>query len=234
MLQDLSDASLEVGLKMNMSKTKVMTNSSKRSIHVGGENIQYVQEYIYLGQVVSFQARQEKEITRRIENAWKSFWSMKELLKGTLPMSLKRKLMDMCILPILTYGAQTWSLTNIQKSKLKVCQRAMERSILSVKLTDHVRNTTLRSKTQIVDVAQKAAQLKWDWAGHVCRMSSELWARKTQDWCPDTATRGRGRPRRRWRDDLDVFLGNWNDMASDRDKWKEWREAFAQQWDSTG
>ena len=95
---------------------------------------------------------------------------MKELMKGNLPMLLKRKLMDMCILPILTYGSQTWSLTNIQKSKLKVCQRAMERSILGVKLTDRVRNTTLRSKTQIVDVAIKAAKLKWDWAGHVCRM----------------------------------------------------------------
>ncbi|KAJ8715750.1 hypothetical protein PYW07_010232 [Mythimna separata] len=234
MLQDLSDASLEVGLKMNMSKTKIMTNSSKRTISVDGENVQYVQEYIYLGQVVSFQARQDKEIARRTENAWKSYWSMKELFKGNLPLSLKRKLMDMCILPILTYGAQTWSLTNIQKSKLKVCQRAMECSILGVKLTDRIRNTILRSKTQIIDVAQKAAQLKWDWAGHVCRMPIERWASKTQGWCPETARRGRGRPRRRWRDDLDVFLENWQEVAQSRERWKEWREAFAQQWDSTG
>ena len=61
---------------------------------------------------------------------------MRELFKSELRMTLKRKLMDMCILPILTYGAQTWSLPNIQKSKLEDCQRAMEYSVLGVKLTD--------------------------------------------------------------------------------------------------
>lgn len=221
-------------MTMNMLMTKILTNSSSVNIRVDGETIQHVQEYIYLGQVVSFQARQEKEITRRTENAWKSYWSMKELFKGDLPMSLKRRLMDMCILPILTYGAQTWSLTNTQKSDLKVCQRAMERSMLGIKLTDRVRNTVLRSKTLIADVAQKAAQLKWDWAGHVCRMPSDLWAYKSQNWFPEMITRGRGRPRRRWRDELDGFTTNWPELAQDRDEWRKRREAFAQDWDSIG
>ncbi|XP_063619671.1 uncharacterized protein LOC134792332 [Cydia splendana] len=89
---------------------------------------------------------------------------MKTLMKGNLPLTLKRKLLDMCILPILTYGAQTWSQTEKEKSRLEVCQRAMERSILGVRRTDRIRNTELRSKTGIVDVGMKAAMLKWDWA----------------------------------------------------------------------
>lgn len=108
MLQDLSTASLEVGLKMNRTKTQLMTNGAKRRVKVHGEDIQYVDEYINLGQIASFDNRQSKEIDRRIENAWKSFWSMKTLMKGDLPLTPKRKLIDMCILPILTYGAQTW------------------------------------------------------------------------------------------------------------------------------
>jgi hypothetical protein len=99
---------------------------------------------------------------------------MKELMKGNLPLSLKRKLVDMCILPVLTYGAQTWSLTESQKSSLKVCQRAMERSILGVKRIPGT--TTLRSKTRIADVDAKTARLKWDWASHVCRMHPDRWA----------------------------------------------------------
>ena len=51
-----------------------------------------------------------------------------KLFEGDLPMALKHKLMVICSLPVLTYGAQTWSFTNTQKSKLKVYQRAMERS----------------------------------------------------------------------------------------------------------
>ncbi|XP_063361456.1 uncharacterized protein LOC134650431 [Cydia amplana] len=109
MLQDLSNASLQVGLQMNRTKTQVMTNSKNRTVMVAvdGQTKHYVDEYIYLGQLVSFSNRQDKEIERRVENAWKSYWSMKELMKGSLPLSLKRKLVDMCILPILTYGAQT-------------------------------------------------------------------------------------------------------------------------------
>ncbi|XP_047989820.1 uncharacterized protein LOC125229086 [Leguminivora glycinivorella] len=173
MLQDLSTASLEVGLTMNRAKTKLMTNGAKDGVTVDGQDIQYVDEYIYLGQIASFENRQTLEVNRRIENAWKSFWSMKALLKGDLPLCLKRKLIDMCILPILTYGAQTWSLTEALKSKLKVCQRAMERSILGVRRTDRIRNTELRSRTRVVDVGAKTAKLKWDWAGHVCRMHPE-------------------------------------------------------------
>ncbi|XP_047998342.1 uncharacterized protein LOC125235798 [Leguminivora glycinivorella] len=155
----------------------LMTNSKKRNpITVDGQPIHYVDEYIYLGQLVSFSNRQDKEIERRVGNAWKSYWSMKELMKGNLPLSLKRKLVDMCILPVLTYGAQTWSLTESQKSKLKVCQRDIERSILGVKRTDRIRNTTLRSKTRIADVGERTARLKWDWAGHVCRMHPDRWA----------------------------------------------------------
>ena len=64
---------------------------------------------------------------------------------------------------------------------------------------------TLRSKTQIVDVAQKAANLKWDWAGHVNRMPNELWTKIIT--LTDRTRRHRGRPRRRWRDKLDETNG---------------------------
>ena len=51
----------------------------------------------------------------------------------------------------LTYGAPTWSLTESQKFRLGVCQRAMERSILGIKRSDRIRNTTLRFKTGITE-----------------------------------------------------------------------------------
>ena len=234
MLQDLSTASLKVGLAMNRSKTKVMTNSTKRRVEVDGQEIHYVDEYIYLGQLVSFENRQEKEIDRRIDNAWKSYWSMKTLMKKDLPISLKQKLIDMCILPVLTYGAQTWSVTESQKFRLGVCQRAMERSILGVKRSDRIRNTTLRSNTGITDVGKKAARLKWDWAGHVSRMQNDRWAKVSTQWVPADGRRRRGRPKKRWRDDLDAHCNGWFEVALEKTTWKDVGEAFAQQWDTNG
>ncbi|KAI5652175.1 hypothetical protein NE865_00513 [Phthorimaea operculella] len=96
-----------------------------------------------------------------------------------------------------------------------------------------LKNTTLRSKTRITDVGKKAARLKWDWAGHVCRMHTERWAKIATDFIPEERRR-RGRPRKRWRDDLVDYDPNWSETAADRKAWKERGEAFAQQWDTVG
>ncbi|PZC84750.1 hypothetical protein B5X24_HaOG203740 [Helicoverpa armigera] len=110
----------------------------------------------------------------------------------------------------------------------------MERSLLNIRLSDRIRNTIIRSKTGILDVGNKSAKLKWDWAGHICRMHPDKWANITTKWIPEDGRRPRGRPRKRWREDLDSFLSDWPQAARDKEKWKALGEAFAQQWDSTG
>lgn len=90
---------------------------------------------------------------------------MKTLMKGNLPLCHKRKLINMCILRKLMYGAQTWPLTNQQRYTLEVCQRTMERSILGLRLADRFRNSSIRHGTGIKDIIKKAAKLKWDFLG---------------------------------------------------------------------
>lgn len=79
MLQQLSDESSKAGLSMNLNKTKIMTNSILTEIiKVNNEQIEYVHEYIYLGQLISTEDCMHTEIERRIANAWKRFWSLSE------------------------------------------------------------------------------------------------------------------------------------------------------------
>lgn len=44
-------------------------------------------------QIVSFENKQEK-VARRVDNPWKSFWFMKELMKGYLSLLLNSRLLD--------------------------------------------------------------------------------------------------------------------------------------------
>ena len=55
-----------------------------------------------------------------------------------LPISLKKQVMDQCILPTMTYGCQTWSLNKQMTNKLRTAQRAMERKMLDLKLKDKI------------------------------------------------------------------------------------------------
>ena len=119
MLEELDREGKNVGLRINTSKTKIMTTEPERDpLKINGEEIDYVEEFVYLGQIISFQDRQDKEISKRIANAWKGYWRLRQLLISKIPIKLKSKLLDMCILPILTYGAATWSLTNKNQARL--------------------------------------------------------------------------------------------------------------------
>ncbi|KAJ2948735.1 hypothetical protein O0L34_g7995 [Tuta absoluta] len=162
MLGDLDIASKSVGLEMNKEKTKAMTNGdSSIEIKVSNNSINYVTEYIYLGQLISPNESTTKEIDRRIANAWKRYWSMKEVMKNKqMSIAIKSKLFDNCILPILTYGCQTWALTKALTKKLEVGQRAMERSMINKRRIDRMRNSDLRRKTKVANVTYKVKKLK--------------------------------------------------------------------------
>ncbi|GBP54675.1 Retrovirus-related Pol polyprotein from type-2 retrotransposable element R2DM; Endonuclease [Eumeta japonica] len=81
MLNELASESRKIGLKLNPEKTKVMTNGNKSSIKVGDSEIDYVDEYIYLGQLISPQDNINKEIKRRVAKSWKRYWGLREVMK---------------------------------------------------------------------------------------------------------------------------------------------------------
>ncbi|KAJ4449869.1 hypothetical protein ANN_01275 [Periplaneta americana] len=129
MIQELSDCSAHAGLSMNMEKTQVMTNSQPQPIQVNATRLQYVEDYIYLGQLVGFKSCMTREIKRRIASAWRAFCHCNSYYKK-LNRKLKLEVLQSCILPTLLYGCQTWKLTVNQKTQIQVCQRKMERKIL--------------------------------------------------------------------------------------------------------
>jgi hypothetical protein len=61
---------------------------------------------------------------------------MRDIFKGSIPLSLKRKAFDQCILPVLSYGCETWSLTREMEQKLRAIQGRLERSVLGITLRD--------------------------------------------------------------------------------------------------
>lgn len=233
MLETLDEESQRCGLHMNANKTFVMTNGDKIPISIQSRTIEYVDEYLYLGQNISFEEQTSREVERRIKKAWNRYWSLKEIFKSNIPIKLKKKAMDTIILPTLLYGCQSWAMTKDVMHKIQVFQRAAERSMLGIKLSDRVRNTAIRAKTKVIDAAELACKLKWRWAGHVARAVDERWSEKILHWYPRNVTRPRGRPRRRWRDDIMGIAGaTWTRLAQNRQNWKGLEEAFAHKWAS--
>src|ERR1700744_4182091 len=120
--------------------------------------------------------------------------------------SLKRKVFDSCVLLVLTYGAETLTLTKASSNKLRVAQRAMERSVLGITLRDKKTNEWIRQQTKVVDVMARIASLKWNWADHIARMTDDRWTKPIIQWRPPTK-RPMGRPPQRWTNDIKKTAG---------------------------
>lgn len=229
MMQELARESEKVGLLMNLSKTKAMTNGTEKSLTIDGENIEFVRDYIYLGQLISFENRTENDINRRIAIAWKKFWNLKEIMKNKeINIEIKRKLYETVILPCLTYGCQCWSLRKSDECKLAICQRKMERSMLGIKQKDKINNHIIRKITKLTDIIKRIRILKWSWAGHICRMENTRWTKIITEWLPRDGKRSRGKQKKRWADIfVEKYGPTWMKKGRDRELWKAQGEAYA-------
>lgn len=237
MISDLNNHSKNVGLTMNKSKTKTMSNTQiNPHIQLEGEVVENIDSYIYLGQKITTKKDNfSDEITRRISLSWAAFGKLKETLTSDIPISLKRRLYNQCILPVLTYGSETWCLTNRLAQRLSRTQRAHERLILGIRLADRRRNTWIREQTKLDDIIERAAESKWRWAGHVARRTDNRWTKRILEWRPREGHRNVGRPNTRWRDDIKRHAGLvWMREAKNRKRWKEMGKAYIQQWIEIG
>jgi hypothetical protein len=79
---------------------------------------------------------------------------------------------------------------------------------------------------------------KWAFAGHLMRREDSRWASVLLPWVPEGGKRSRGRPKKRWTDDLDDFFyltfgteGYWIIVAANREEWRSLEDAFAQNQD---
>ena len=132
--------------------------------------------------------------------------------------------MDTVILPAMTYGAETLAVTKHQEKKFAVAQRSIGRLLLNITKKDKIRNEIIRCKTGVKDIIDRG-WCRGQWAGHVARMSNTRWAKITSEWTPSEGKRVRGRPKRRWRDNIEeVGSSQWMRVAQNRSTWCElWR-----------
>ena len=141
-----------------------------------------------------------REITRRNRAGWNSFNSIKAVLIATTDKSLRSQLFNSTVLPAMSYGCETWSLTKADETRLAVTERAMERRMLKISIRDKIKNETIRETSGVQDIVLETRRSKMRWAGHVARMKDNRWTSRIIDWYPREIRRRRGRPPTRWED----------------------------------
>lgn len=96
------------------------------------------------------------------------YWALKDIMKGDFHQDFK-KCFKNCVLPIVTYGSQTWPLTETEERKIETRQNSVKKVCL-VSRSPRKRIAEVPRKTGLRSTDMFAKQRKWDWTGHAMRM----------------------------------------------------------------
>jgi hypothetical protein len=136
----LIDASKEVGVEINVDKTKYMLLSCHQSvgqnqdIKITNRSFGNVSQFKYLGMTATNQNLIQEEIKRRLNSGNACYHSVQSILSSRLlSKNLTIRIYKMIIFPVVLYGCQTWSLTSREEHRLRVFENRVLRRIFGPK-----------------------------------------------------------------------------------------------------
>jgi hypothetical protein len=115
-LEEMAAITQQIGLQMNDTKTKYMVNrqvgNKVKEIELRGKKYEKVESLKYLGAMISFNGI-ETEIKSKIAVGNKCYYALETILKRrSISQSIKIRLYKTITRPVVTYGAETWTLTS--------------------------------------------------------------------------------------------------------------------------
>ena len=144
-------------------------------------------------------------------------------------LEVKRIIYENVLLPIMMYGAETWSITRRQESRIQATEMRILRAIIGKTRRDRIRNERVRQEVRVAPVMRRIEAARLRWWGHLERMQENRIAKRRWNWTPN-GRRPRGRPRKKWKESVQDTLKRWEmptmeevqrrRVWEDRDGWK--------------
>ena len=110
LLMKVKEESENVGLKLNIQKTKIMVSGLITSWEIDGETVETVSDFIFGGSKITAGGDCSHEIKRRLLLGRKVLTSLDSIFKSrdiTLP--TKVHLVQAMVFPVVMYGCESWT-----------------------------------------------------------------------------------------------------------------------------
>ena len=236
-IQNIATEARKRGLEINQQKTKYMKISRDKptcrqgEIKLGEFMFEEVENFRYLGNIISGTNYKNTEIEQKIQAGHRAFNKYKQyIINRKISKRLKLKIYKTAIRPVVTYAAETVCLTKKEEERLKIFERKIIRKIYGpVKIgREEYRRLYNKEIEEILEdetIVRRMKATRIKWFGHIYRRDSNSVIRKLTEWKP-FGNRKRGRPKVRWEEQVKEDLGKigileWRNKVKDRNKWKE-------------
>ena len=129
----------------------------------------------------------------------------------------------------MTYGCEAWTLTHRDEQYLRIFERRILRKTFGPVQNEggfwRIRmNYELNDPIKNADIVRFVKSKRMAWLGHVMRMEGKRVPKRVLERKP-TGRRNRGRPRKRWIEDIDediqiMGIRGWRKLCKERAEWK--------------
>ena len=110
LLMKVEEESENVGLKLNIQKTKIMASGPISSWEIDGETVETVSDLILGGSKITADGDCSHEIKRRLLLGRKVMTNLDSILKSrNITLSTKVYLVKAMVFPVVMYGCESWT-----------------------------------------------------------------------------------------------------------------------------
>lgn len=217
-----------MGLSINIKKTETMSIGPEEQFFIDNTPLKSVNHFKYLGSIVTSDGSMNAELVTRIQALSSAYGRLRERVFDShdITISTKLKVYVQCLLPLLTYGCETWTLYRHNINQLRTVQQRHLRKILRIKWSDFVSNEEVLRRSGAEDIEIILTRNRLRWFGHVARMNDDRPVKSLMYGELDKGSRSVGRPKLRYKDTcksvlkLGRMLDSWQDKVGDRPVWR--------------
>ena len=126
----------KVGLKLNIQKTKIMASGPITSWQTGGETVEAVVDFVFLGSKIIADGDCSHEIKRSLLLGRKAMTNLDSILKSrdiTLP--VKVHLVKAMVFSVFMYGCESWTIKKAEHQRIDAFELWCWRRLLGIPRT---------------------------------------------------------------------------------------------------
>ena len=112
----VKEESEQVGLKLNIQKTKIMASCPITSWEIDGETVETVSDFTFWGSKITADGDCSHEIKRRLLLGRKVMTNLDSIFKSrdiTLPPNVR--LVKAMVFPVVMYGCESWTVKKAER-----------------------------------------------------------------------------------------------------------------------
>ena len=211
-------------MKISSARTEVLhllRNPDQCLLQVNGATLKQVEKFKYPGVAFTSDRRQDEELDTRIgkASAVKRALHYLDVKKRELSKKAKLSIFKAVFVPILTYGHESWVMTERMRSQVQASEMRFLRRIEGVTLFNKVRSSEIRKSLNIEPLLLQIEKSQLRWFGHVrSRMPQERLPKQAL-LAKANGRRPVGRPKTRWTDYIEDL--GWSRLGLRRSEMME-------------